>query len=142
LLAILEASARFHHVGVACRNLERERDGLSAVGYAPVGAAFSDPRQGITGIFLEGPGPRLELLAPLEDSDVLDPWLAGGAKMYHLAYEVAELTPALDAARRAGCKLMSAPTPATAFDERLICFLMLRNLMLIELIEAEVGAVV
>jgi methylmalonyl-CoA/ethylmalonyl-CoA epimerase len=137
VLPILEADARFHHVGIACRDLRREQDGLEPLGYAPVGERFSDPRQGITGLFLEGPGPRLELLAALEGSDTLDPWLAGRAKMYHLAYEVPDLAAAIDAASGAGCRIISGPTPAVAFGERGICFVMLRTLFLVEFIEAE-----
>ena len=49
-------------------------------------------------MFVEGLGPRLELLAPLEGSTVLDPWLRGGSRMYHLAYEVADLDAAVAAA--------------------------------------------
>jgi methylmalonyl-CoA/ethylmalonyl-CoA epimerase len=134
---ILQASSRFHHVGVACRDLEREQDGLRALGYVPVGKQFTDSRQGVVGVFLEGPGPRLELLAPFESSGVLDPWLRGRARMYHLAYEVSKLNEAISAARDAGARQMSAPTPAVAFGDRHICFVMLRNLLLVELIEAE-----
>jgi methylmalonyl-CoA/ethylmalonyl-CoA epimerase len=137
VLPILEADARFHHIGVACRDLQREQDGLELLGYAPAGERFSDPGQGITGLFLEGRGPRLELLAPLDGSDTLDPWLAGRAKMYHLAYEVPDLSAAIDAASAAGCRIISGPTPAVAFGGRAICFVMLRTLDLVEFIEAD-----
>jgi methylmalonyl-CoA/ethylmalonyl-CoA epimerase len=134
--SILGAGARFHHVGLACRDMDREEAGLSALGYARVGAPFSDPRQGIAGLFLDGPGPQLELLAPLEGSSVLDPWLAGRAKMYHLAYEVPEFDKAIAAAQAAGGRIVSEPVPSVAFDGRRICFVMLRNLFLVELIES------
>jgi methylmalonyl-CoA/ethylmalonyl-CoA epimerase len=133
---ILPAGSSFHHIGVACRDLVREQEGLADLGYQPSGAQFTDPRQGVVGLFLEGPGPRLELLAPSGDSQVLDPWLSGRAKMYHLAYEVPQLDEALHAAAAAGAPRVSEPVPALAFDDRAICFVVLRNLFLVELIEA------
>lgn len=134
---ILKVGSRFHHVGVACRDLEQEQNELGALGYMPAGKPFTDPRQGVVGVFLEGPGPRLELLAPFESSKVLDPWLRARTKMYHLAYEVSRLNEAISEACDAGARQMSTPTPALAFGNRHICFVMLRNRLLVELIEAE-----
>lgn len=133
--SLLSPDSRFHHVGVACRDLDDELAGLRLLGYESAGAPFSDPRQGIVGMFVEGAGPRLELLAPLPGSAVLDPWLRGGSRMYHLAYEVPDLEEAVSLARRADARQISAPVPAVAFAERRICFLMLRIRLLIELIE-------
>jgi methylmalonyl-CoA/ethylmalonyl-CoA epimerase len=133
--ALLPAEASFHHIGVACRDLDREQEGLATLGYQPAGARFVDQTQGIAGVFLEGSGPRLELLAPLPGRDVLDPWLHG-AKMYHLAYEVDDLDGALVAAGRVRARQVSRPVPAVAFEGRRICFVMLRTMFLLELIEA------
>jgi methylmalonyl-CoA/ethylmalonyl-CoA epimerase len=132
---ILPPGSRFHHVGVACRGLDEPQAGLRLLGYEPVGEPFSDPRQGVAGRFLEGPGPRLELLAPLPGSAVLEPWLQGGSRIYHLAYEVGDFEAALRAARDTGARQTSPPTPAAAFDGRRISFFMLRVRLLVELIE-------
>ncbi len=134
--SVLPPDSRFHHVGIACRDLAREESELAAVGYARVGETFTDPRQGVVGVFLEGGGPRLELVAPQVGSDVLEPWLAGRAKMYHLAYEVPGVTAAITAVDEAGGRLVSAPTPAVAFGERPVCFVMLPNRLLVEFIES------
>jgi methylmalonyl-CoA/ethylmalonyl-CoA epimerase len=136
----LPSGSIFHHIGLACRDLARELEGLEGLGYRPVGAEFVDPRQGVIGLFLEGPGPRLELLAPSGDSQVLDPWLAGRAKMYHLAYEVPEMRQAIEAAAAAGARRVSEPAPAVAFGGREICFVMLRTLFLVELIQGPAPA--
>jgi methylmalonyl-CoA/ethylmalonyl-CoA epimerase len=132
---VLPDGSRFHHIGVACRDLADEQAGMRALGYEPVGAPFTDPRQGISGVFVEGTGPRLELLAPLEGSAVLDPWLRGGSRMYHLAYEVADLDGAVAAAVADGARLVSGPVAAVAFQQRRISFLMLQVRLLTELIE-------
>lgn len=132
---ILPPSSRFHHLGVACRDLDDEQAGLRCLGYEPVGARFTDSLQGIIGVFVEGLGPRLELLAPLKGSAVLDPWLRGGSRVYHLAYEVADMEEAVSAASGADARRISGPVPAVAFEGRRICFLMLRIRLLVELIE-------
>jgi catechol 2,3-dioxygenase-like lactoylglutathione lyase family enzyme len=132
---MLPADSSFHHVGVACADLERELAALHRLGYEAAGERFGDDRQGVVGVFLEGPGPRLELLAPSTASGVLDPWLRRGCKMYHLAYEVGDLDEALARARRGGALETAPPTPAVAFAGRRISFIMLPARWLIELIE-------
>jgi methylmalonyl-CoA/ethylmalonyl-CoA epimerase len=132
----LPGGSEFHHVGVACKSLESEQGIMRGLGYKPVGEPFTDPRQGVTGVFLEGLGPRLELLAPLPDSDVLDPWLRSNAKLYHLAYLVQEMDRALWSAGSAGARQVSRAVPAVAFGDRRIAFLMLPDLLLVEFIEA------
>lgn len=124
----------FHHVGYACRDLDAELAGLSVLGYSAVEARFEDPGQGVAGLFCEDAagGPRIELLAPLPGCDVLDPWLRGPAKLYHLAYEVPEIEPAIDRATREGARLVRPPVPAVAFDGRPIAFLMLPTRLLVE----------
>ncbi|MGF1468342.1 MAG: VOC family protein [Sandaracinaceae bacterium] len=128
---------RFHHLGVACRDLDREAAGWSPLGYRLAGEAFEDPAQGVRGCFLEGPGPRLELLMDLPGSDTVAGWLARGTKIYHQAFEAAAFEPALAALRsRCGARLARAPRPAVAFGGRRVAFLWLDNRALVELIEA------
>jgi len=127
---------RFHHVGVACHDLERERRAMALIGYAAEGQEFVDPIQGIRGLFLVGPGPRLELVSPLAPGGVLQTWLDRGAKMYHLAFEVSDMKSELDRLVDNRCKVMVGPVPAVAFGGRNIAFIMLPNMMLAELIEA------
>lgn len=124
----------FHHVGYACRDLDVELSGMAALAYAEVGERFTDPVQGVTGLFCEGGGPRIELLAPLPDSDVLEPWLRGPARMYHLAYEVPSIVQGASALEADGARVVRPPVPAVAFDGREITFLMLPNRLLVELI--------
>lgn len=126
----------FHHIGVACRNLDREYASFAAMGYAPEGEVFEDPIQGIRGWFLTGAGPRIELVAPLgEGSGVLTNVLARGVKMYHLAYTTPDMERSLAEAAKVRGKLVVEPVAATAFAGRRIAFLFLSNMMLLELIE-------
>lgn len=129
----------FHHFGIACGDLERETRAYALLGYHPEGQDFEDPAQGVRGRFLVGGGPRLECLVPLPGSVVLEPWLAAGSRIYHQAFVTADL----DASQRALCsgggRTVVAPVPATAFGGRRICFVMLRTMSLVELIQSPCG---
>jgi methylmalonyl-CoA/ethylmalonyl-CoA epimerase len=112
------AGLQFHHIGIACRDLDKEMRSFAMVGYKLEGERFFDPLQKIHGCFLVGLGPRIELLAPMDDASPVMPWLQKGVKMYHQAYEVESIE------------------NAVAFGGRKIAFLMFPNLLLVELIES------
>lgn len=126
---------RFHHLGVACRSITLERRGWEILGYRQEGELFSDPLQGINGLFISGPGPRMELLEPLPGAETLSPFLKAGTKMYHQAYEAPDLGMAMEALRKIRAKVVSPPKPAIAFNERPVTFFVLPNSLIIELIE-------
>ena len=128
----------FHHVGVACHDLDSESKHFSLLGYTQESPDFTDPAQGVSGRFLVGGGPRMELLKSLPGKGTLTPWLKSGIKLYHLAYETPDISNAIEHYRREGAKLIVSPVPAVAFSGRLIAFLMLPNMLLIELIENEI----
>ena len=107
----------------------------ATLGYRQEGPFFEDPAQGIRGVFIAGPGPRLELLCELEGARVLTPWLMRGVKIYHQAFEVGNLDAVIAELRVLGNRVSRVPLPAIAFGGRRVCFVTLRNLALVELIE-------
>lgn len=125
----------FHHIGYATTSLTREREFFEHLGYVQEGCDFIDSEQGVRGCFLQGPGPRLELLENLPNSDTLTPWLNAGIKMYHFAYEVADLDKAMNWARLHRGRMTVAPVSATAFDGRRICFFAFRQGPMLEFVE-------
>lgn len=127
----------FHHLGVACRNLDVEEAVWAALGYTREGDDFEDPTQQIRGRFLTGPGPRLELLVGTPGSTVLDPWLTRGIKIYHQAFEVADVRSTIAEMAQLRARVVVEPVPAVAFGGREISFLLLANGSLVELIERE-----
>ena len=127
-------SGGFHHIGVACRDLEREEAAYAALGYRRESDEFDDPGHGIRGVFLEGPGPRLELVMDRPGSNVLQPWLRRRSSVYHLGFEVDDLGRAIAEHVTVNAKLLVPPRPAVAFDGRSVAFVVLRNAMLVELI--------
>jgi methylmalonyl-CoA/ethylmalonyl-CoA epimerase len=134
--AVMIAGLQFHHIGVACRDLEKEIRSFAIVGYRLEGEQFSDPLQKIHGCFLVGPGPRIELLAPMDDASPVMSWLQKGVKMYHQAYEVESIEDAAAALCAERAVVISPGKPAVAFGGRKITFLMFPNLLLVELIES------
>jgi methylmalonyl-CoA/ethylmalonyl-CoA epimerase len=127
---------RFDHVGIACRDLDREQAAFETLGYRLEGSTFEDPIQGIKGRFLTGTDPRMELVAPLgEETGVLTNVLARGFKMYHTAYTTLDLERSLSEVVHARGKVMVAPVSAVAFGGRRIAFVYLPNMLLVELIE-------
>jgi methylmalonyl-CoA/ethylmalonyl-CoA epimerase len=127
--------SEFHHIGYATNSIERELKTFELLGYRVEGDRFTDPIQGVVGCFLVGPGPRTELLESLPDSKTLNPWIEAGVKMYHLAYLVDDIFRTVQWAREQRARVTVEPVPAVAFDGRRICFVMLRNGLLVEFIE-------
>lgn len=131
----LPTGYEFHHLGYASACLAKERDFFTLLGYVQEGEAFVDPVQGISGCFLTGPGPRIELLENLPGSRTLTPWLEAGIKLYHFAYLVADLDAALAWSSQQRSRVIVSPVPAVAFGGRRISFIMFRNRLLVEFIE-------
>jgi hypothetical protein len=125
----------FHHLGIACKSIEREEAAYATMGYVLEGERFSDPLQGVRGSFMTGGGPRIELLENLPDSTTLTPWLAKNIRIYHMAHLADDFDAEVEVALRAGWKMMRAPLPAVAFGGARVCFLMMPNMQLVELIE-------
>ncbi len=132
----IEDMLRFHHIGIACRSIKLEGKTWRELGYCQEGDLFCDAAQGICGIFLTGPGPRVELLEPFEQSDTLKPFLNLGIKMYHQAYETPDIKQIAERLKQSRAKVLSEAKPAIAFDGRFVSFLMMPNSLIIELIEA------
>ena len=130
----LPAGYEFHHIGYATASVERERSLFEFLGYRIEGEPFTDELQGVSGCFICGPGPRIELLENLPGKDTLTPWLNAGVKMYHFAYWVGDIGKAIDWARSQRAKVIVQPVPAAAFGGRSIAFVMFRNGLMLEFI--------
>jgi len=127
---------KFHHVGLACKDIEVERAAHRLLGYTDEGEVFVDPRQRIRGCFMVQGGMRIELLEPGGENSPLQPFLVRNVKMYHQAFLTGAMQISIDELRRAGAVLAVPPTPAVAFAGRPIAFVMLRTGMLVELIQS------
>jgi methylmalonyl-CoA/ethylmalonyl-CoA epimerase len=124
----------FHHIGIACRDLDSESSDWLAQGYEIEGPDFEDPLQLVRGRFLVGPGPRLELLVGTAPGSPVDGVIARGGKLYHQAWDVPAFDKAVDKLS-SKVRLIGGPSPAVAFGGRRIAFFLTPAMNLLELIE-------
>ncbi len=136
----LPAGCHFHHIGYATESVEREATLFSSLGCRAEGDTFSDPTQGIRGLFMAGAGPRIELLENLPGASTLTPFLERGTRMYHLAYTVPDLAAAMAWAGTQRARVAVPPVAAVAFGGRCIAFIVFRHGLMLEFIEQEHGA--
>jgi methylmalonyl-CoA/ethylmalonyl-CoA epimerase len=137
---------RFHHIGYAVGSIAEYLDGFFLEAFAPVhvSAPVADSVQRVRVCFAEmspssaGPfGALIELVEPLGSDSPLRSIIGsrrGG--LYHLCYEVDDLDGELNRLRRMRCLPLAKPTPAAAFDQRRIVFVLTPQHDLIELLEA------
>lgn len=126
-----------HHIGVACKNLEKEREIFYKLGFIKE-ADFIDERQGVKGEFITPkdnnfPQYRFELLSNLNEKGVLDNYLKNKIKMYHIAYESKNIQKDLDILIKNSGFLIVDIMEASYFAK--LCFVMMNNNLLIELVE-------
>ncbi|MDW2799670.1 GNAT family N-acetyltransferase [Clostridium boliviensis] len=125
----------FHHIGVATVEIKKELPVFYMIGYKLCSEIFIDEIQGIKGCFLEMKnGPRIELLENLPESDTLSRFQENNQKMYHIAYYVKNLDQTIYALQKCRAKVLSSSKVSNYFKKR-ICFLILTNKLMIELIE-------
>ena len=128
-------NCEFHHLGLACADLDREARAWLDLGYRNEAPDFEDPIQRVRGRFLIGPGPRLELLAPLSADSPITAVIQRSVKIYHQAFEAPVFDETIATLRAANFKLVTGPVPAVAFEGRRIAFLVAPNLNVVEIIE-------
>lgn len=125
----------FHHIGIACNDIEQEFQAFKFLSYLREGSVFEDQAQGIKGQFITAEGlPRLELLENLEGSHALDPWLKKDIKVYHFAFTTPDIEKFMIVMLHNRAKVIS-PLKVSAYFKKRICFLMLQNYFVIELVE-------
>jgi methylmalonyl-CoA/ethylmalonyl-CoA epimerase len=126
----------FHHIGIACSSIEEALKQYSCLGYSQESEVFIDSLIGIKCVFMSSYGsPRLELCEALPGNMALNPWLAHGSPMYHMAFKVE--TPWEDFALSPGERVVFGPVSAVAFNGKKIWFTLRRNRQLVEYIENE-----
>lgn len=132
----MDSELVFHHIGIACRDIDKTREFYLGLGYA-ASPVVDDPLQHVRICFLDMEGaPRLELLQPLDDQSPVARTLAtAGVTPYHFCYEVRNIDEAIAALRTKRFLLVSGPVPACALGDRCIAFLYNKNNGLIELVE-------
>ncbi len=133
----METPLTFHHIGIACRNIEKTKRFYISMGYEAA-PTVDDSIQHVRVCFLEKHGePRIELLEPLDDLNPLSRTLeAVGVTPYHSCYQVQDIKAAIEDLRSQRFLLVSGPVPACAMNNRQVAFLYKKDNGLVELVEA------
>ena len=134
------AGLALDHVGIAVTDLAAG-DAYAALGWLPNGADGDVPAQGVRVRMMRGgPGPALELLAPLADAGVGAPiarFLARrGPGLHHVAFAVPDLRAAMAQLQASGAPFIDA-APRPGFGGHRVAFLHPRwaGGVLVELVE-------
>lgn len=127
---------KFHHFGVACRDIDKTAGEYSVLGYSK-GEIVFDPLQNINICFLSHPAmPLVELLSPVNgNSPVVQILEKNGVTPYHACYVVDNLEDAIKKFKRRRYVIVSTPKEACAIGNRRVAFLYNADMGLIELVE-------
>ena len=130
---------KLHHIGVATRNINKDFKVFKTLGYSACSETFEDSIQRIRGLFICSDGqPCLELLEGLDDNSPLNSHLLKGNKFYHIAYETSDIENDLkEFVEVKKAKVIVPITPAKYFEK--ICFMVLPNMMIVELVQCRRG---
>ena len=111
----------FHHVGIACRDIEAEVQRITAihevVGRSPV--VFDQGQNAELVLLTLSDGTRLELISGKQVEGILKKNIT----YYHLCFEVDDIRAEIERLEKEHAKLLSPPTPAPLFDNREVAFL-------------------
>ena len=116
---------RLNHVAVATNDLEKSsavyRDLLGAKVSAPV----PQPDHGVTTVFVELPGSKVELLAPLGVESPIANFLKRnpGGGVHHLCFEVDDIIAARDRLVAKGARLAGSAEPKIGAHGKPVLFL-------------------
>lgn len=116
---------RLNHVAVATLDLDK----ASAVYRDLLGARISkpvaQPEHGVTTVFVELPGSKIELLSPLGENSPIANFLARnpGGGVHHLCFEVDDIIAARDQLLRQGARLAGGGEPKIGAHGKPVLFL-------------------
>lgn len=129
-------SLPFHHIGIACRNIEESSRFYIQNGYSLSPVTY-DPVQNVNIAFLSKMGnPLIELISPYDETSPVNKNLQkNGVSPYHICYEAEDLEAAIAELKKQKFLVVSRPAPAAAMENRRVCFLFSKDAGLIELVE-------
>jgi len=116
---------KLNHVAIATPDLEKATAIYRDVLGAKVSAPVAQPAHGITTVFVELPGSKIELLAPLGENSPIANFLSRnpGGGVHHLCFEVDDIIAARDRLLAQGARLAGAPEPKTGAHGKPVLFL-------------------
>jgi methylmalonyl-CoA/ethylmalonyl-CoA epimerase len=133
-----------HHIGIVVASVKNDGPNWQAsLGTLASSQIYDDPIQQARVAFFQFPnrGPGLplylELVEPLTENSPVSRFLANGGGLHHLCFEVNHLETQISAMKGRGAMLVRSPKPAVAFQGRRICWMLTRERLLVEYLEAQ-----
>lgn len=125
----------FHHIGIACNNIQKTAEKYLILGYK-MGKIIWDEEQKVNICFLTaGNLPTVELLEGRSESPIKKILEKNGVTPYHTCFETGDMDNAIDELIQQGFVKVNEPVSAIAIKNRRIVFLFSTDSGLIELVE-------
>jgi|SRR5271157_1104021 len=132
-----------HHIGFVVEAIALTMEGfLRSLNASWDQRVFEDPLQKVKVAFLTTrPGePQIELVEPVGDDSPVRKFLRDrGGGLHHICYETADLGAELQTMRSRRAMVVKRPMPAVAFGGRRIAWVLTRENLLVELLEASIS---
>jgi len=136
-----ELLGRLHHLGFVVASIQEALPGfLRSLDAQAATGIIHDPLQKVNVLFLRtGPAEPvlIELVEPAAEDSPVRRFLEKGGGMNHVCYQVPDIGNAIEEMKTRKAVLVNPPKPAVAFDGRQVAWVMTREWLLIELLEAE-----
>ncbi|WP_131113225.1 methylmalonyl-CoA epimerase [Lichenihabitans psoromatis] len=116
---------RLNHVAIVVPDLDKAVSLYQNVLGAHVSAPQDLPEHGVTVVFIDLPGSKVELVAPLGDASPVATFLARNPQggMHHLCYEVGDLIDTRDRLLAQGLRVLGDGQPSIGAHGRPVLFL-------------------
>lgn len=129
---------KIHHVGYLTKNLDKSKLLFENLGFFVEKEKAYDELRKIHIVFMLNDNYRIELVEP--DGEQSPIW--GLLKRYkntpyHFCYQVEDMNTAVKKMRKEGHVMISKPMPASCMDNKLCCFMLHKDMGIIELSEFE-----
>ncbi|MCR5667219.1 MAG: VOC family protein [Eubacterium sp.] len=129
---------KIDHVGYLVKNIDKAAEAFLVLGYQSVSERTHDEIREVDIEFFEKDGYVIELVSPYTKESVVANLIKTYKNSpYHICYTVPNLEVAIEELRGKGFVAIDDPTPAPAFSNRKVCFLMHVRAGMIELLEEE-----
>lgn len=128
---------KINHLGIAVSNINLSvKLYKESLGWEKETDIIDDPIQKVKILFMKDDcGNRYELLEPIGNDSPINKFIDRRISLYHFCYEVKDIESKIEELTQKKFILISGPTEAVAFDNRLIAFLINQDNLIIELVE-------
>jgi len=127
---------KLHHIGYAVRDIRESVSQFELFGFELYGEITDDPQRNVKICFMRNQDTLVELIAPLNQNSPVSKWLEkNGCSPYHFCYESNNIKNDIRHFKENGAKEISKPLAAPAIEGKLVAFLYLSSLGIVELVE-------